>query len=223
MKPRVARNAAGIALIAMLLLFSAALAGDSVTLLGFQIDFLGVESDTPVPGQTRWTYAVTADGDEDHGLSHWVIAVPDCYTIVAPANNSTYNTPTGAGFGCGTTYTCQSSSCEVKYGNDPTTGVDGVKFTCTPALSRTNTVTHIFQIVVASTDPRLGDGEAATKASTDAEAGTIDGPVCEPLAITMNSLDASSQGIPLAALLAVAALLVLGGGFMVLRRYSAAA
>ena len=107
----------------ILLLVSAGLvvAATTTTLLGYQIDFLGFTDNGN--NTSTWTYAVTSDGDEEKGLSHWSLDINACFgPIVAPANSTHFTTKTGAEFGCGTTYNCEVAQCTVVQGIDPTTG-----------------------------------------------------------------------------------------------------
>ena len=196
---RIARKASGaVVLVSVIALVfvGLALAGSSTEVLGYQIDFLGFQDNNN--GTSTWSYAITASGDETAGLSHWVLGIDNCYSnpvIIEP-----YTTPTGAEFGCGTTYTCQESTCQgVEYVDpDPTTGVTGIKFEeCSPQLEKDNPVTHIFQVTVTGVPNQGGDVQVGVKAGQPGATGWVTGPACGPNAITLQSLDARPrQALP---------------------------
>lgn len=197
------------AILCALLTVTTVLAASSLILRGYQVDFIEVVKDG---NNTTWTYAITSDGDEPFGLSHWTLDLDlACgYTIIAPeespSGTNTYFTPTsyvpqsGPNAGvdiCAGIYNCQAASFNIEYGVDATTGVNGVKFQePDPALSAGNQATQIFQITVANSNPRIGPVDIAIKTgggSTGYEIGTIDGPVCYPTALTLSNLNASAN------------------------------
>ncbi len=219
------RKAITAAVLLALLTVTASLAASSVILQGYQIDFIEVVKDGD---NTIWTYAITADGDETFGLSHWTLDLDlACgYEIVAPAESpagvNTYFTPasyvpqSGPNAGidiCAGLYDCQAASYNIEYGVDATTGISGIKFQePDPALSASTPGTQIFQITVASSDPRIGSVDVAIKTgggSTGYEIGLIDGPVCYPTALTLANLSASSNtgGVLLSTILIAAFIL----------------
>lgn len=197
------------ALLLGLLTATTVLAASSVILRGYQVDFIEVVKEGD---NTTWTYAITADGDEPYGLSHWTLDLDlACgYSIVAPAESpageNSYITPSsyvpqsGAYAGidiCTSVYNCQAASYNIEYGVDATTGISGIKFQePDPALSAANPGTQIFQITVANSNPRIGAVDLAIKTgggSTGYEIGTIDGPVCYPTALNLANLSASAN------------------------------
>lgn len=199
------------AILLALITATVVLAASSVILQGYQVDFIEVVKDD-VNQTTTWTYAITADGDETFGLSHWTLDLDlACgYAIIAPeespAGTNTYFTPasytpqSGANAGvdiCAGIYNCQAASYNIEYGLDATTGVSGIKFQePDPALSAENPGTQIFQITVANSNPRIGPVDIAIKTgggSTGYDVGTIDGPVCYPTALTLANLHASAN------------------------------
>lgn len=211
LKLRSLQRGAVIAVAAILLLTGLALAGSSTTLLGYQIDYLSFTdngNDT-----STWTYAVTAGGDEQFDLSHWTLGIEACYDILTPANDAEYTTLT-TGFGCGTTYTCEASTCTVKHGLDDTTGVTGIKFEdCEPQLGPEAPLprTHIFQFTVAGVPIQGGDVDVAVKAGAPTGVGSITGPACSPTAVALNDFRAETNSFPGLALVAVGIALGLTG------------
>ena len=196
-----------------------ALAASSTTLLGYQIDSLGFVNNGN--GTSTWTYAITANGDEARALSHWTLGIGACYDIVSPVNGSGYPTVT-SGFGCGSTYNCQASTCTVVHGNDPTTGITGIKFEdCSPQLDGSSPLprTHIFQFTVDRVPSLGGDVTVGVKPGNEIAKGDIAGPACSPSTVALN--DFSASGLPASAgWLLVAALIALGvtGSVITFRR-----
>jgi hypothetical protein len=168
-------------------------ADSTTTLLGYQIDFAGVQDNGD--NTSTWTYAVTSDGNESQGLSHWTLQVDACYQpIIAPANESTYTTPTDASFGCGSLYNCAQVQCTVVHGTDPTTGINGIKYeNCEPQLDRENQQTHIFQFTVRGVPNRAGYVQMGAKAGDDIAKSEIQGPVCSPNAVSIQELSAQPE------------------------------
>lgn len=204
------RSASLLAVILLLVSAGLVVAATTITLLGYQIDFLGFTNN---PDNTStWTYAVTADGDEEKGLSHWTLGIDACFgSIVAPANGAQYTTKTGAEFGCGTTYNCEAAQCTVVYGIDPTTGVNGIKFEdCSPQLTgnalaagaassgpaaaEATPRTQIFQFTVQGQPNEGGPVTVALKPGQNTAEGTLIGPACKPNAVALREFDASNAG-----------------------------
>lgn len=181
----------------ILLLVSAGLvvAATTTTLLGYQIDFLGFTDNGN--NTSTWTYAVTTDGDEEKGLSHWSLDINACFgPIVAPANSTHFTTKTGAEFGCGTTYNCEVAQCTVVQGIDPTTGVNGIKFeNCSPQLSKDGPEprTQIFQFTVEGVPNQGGPVTVAVKPGQGTASGTLIGPACTPNSVALRDFEASSD------------------------------
>lgn len=201
-----------IALTAILILGTAvaALAAGTTLLNNYQVDFIEVIKNE---SYTTWTYAVTADGDEATGLSHWTLGLDiRCgYTVVSPTASpvgvrsyttlTSYVPASGPDAGsdiCTSVYQCQAASYNVEIGPDATTGVSGIKFQdADVSLAENNPGTHIFQITVANAgETRLGDTGIAVKVGggkTGYEVGLISGPVCAPSAVFLSNLNASSN------------------------------
>jgi len=202
------RSASLLAVILLLVSAGLVAAATTITLLGYQIDFLG--STNNGNGTSTWTYAVTADGDEDKGLSHWTLGIDACFgPIVAPANGAQYTTKTGAEFGCGTTYNCEVAQCTVVHGTDPTTGVNGIKFEdCDPQLGGSTLAagaaasgpaavdatsrTQIFQFTVEGATNAGGPVNVAVKPGRGTASGTLTGPACQPNVVALQNFGGSS-------------------------------
>jgi hypothetical protein len=215
-KIKVLGKATFLALSLAAMIVGAALAVDSVTLLNYQIDFLGFEQ----TGDTStWRYAVTANGDEANGLSHWTLELGSCYEIIAPTNN--YSTPTNLDVCTDGTYSCQSSNYTVVQGIDPTTGLSGIKFEDpSSALASGNQVTHIFEITVQYDGDHVLASEigAGIKAGQGEQIGAISGPGCVPTAVSLVSFGAGkSSNLQVGAFLAVVGAFALVGGVVVQR------
>lgn len=188
-KFKILGKATFLALILTAVIVGVALAVDSTSALNYQIDFLGAEKS----GNTStWTYAVTSSGDEANGLSHWTLELGSCYAIVAPTNS--YTTPTDLDVCTGGTYDCQASNYTVVPGNDPTTGLSGIKFEDpSPQLSSENIGTHIFEVVLQSDGEHFVADEidVAVKTGGGEEVSRISGPGCVPTAVSLISFGAS--------------------------------
>jgi hypothetical protein len=215
MKHRLWLRAPLLAASVFLLLAGLALASGTVTLLGYQIDFISAVDNGD--GTSTWAYAVTADGDEERALSHWSLTVGSCFEpILAPADGSIYETPTTAELGCGSTYNCQSTQCDVEYGWDATTNIDGIKFMdCSPQLDSGQPLprTHMFQFTVTGVPAGYGDVGVGVKAGGSAPTSLIIGPTCEPTAVGLAHLAATRDFGRGAGLLVVAIGLVAAGAF----------
>lgn len=210
-----------IALAILILSFSAvALAGSSTTLLGYQIDYLGFVNNGN--NTSTWTYAVTStSAAPTQALSHWTLGVGACYDIVSPANGSQYTTPT-TGFGCGSTYTCEPTTCTVVHGNDATTGVDGIKFEdCDPQLSKDPVRTHIFRFTVTGVPTNPGDVQVGVKPGNTTATGLITGPSCAPNAVSIASAGAVAEGNSGSLLAWAAAMLLAAAALWLWRKQSA--
>lgn len=196
-----------------------ALAAGSVTLAGYQIDFLGFEQ----TGDTStWRYAVTASGDETSGLSHWTLELASCYDIVAPANGSAYTTLTGITPCTDGTYNCQAAEYTVVHGNDPTTLLTGIKFEDPDQqLSSANQVTHIFEITVQFDGTHsVADVGVGVKTGQGEPTGVISGPACVPTAVSLASFgEGKSSNLQVGAFLAIAGAFALVGGVVIQRNW----
>lgn len=171
-----------------------ALAGSTTNVLNYQIDHLGFVDNGN--NTSTWTYAVTADGDEaKQALSHWTLGVGACYDILSPSDDSDYTTPT-AGFGCGTTYNCEQTTCTVVHGVDATTGVSGIKFEdCDPQLSAVPPLprTHIFRFTVAGVPSAPANVAVGLKTGAGQATGLVTGPSCGPNAVSIERLTAAQE------------------------------
>jgi hypothetical protein len=170
-----------------------ALAGSLANLAGYQIDFLGFVNNGN--GSSTWTYAITADGDEDYALSHWALQIGACYNIVSPIDGSDYTTVTTRPE-CGSGLNCQASTCKVVLGTDPATGISGIKFEdCSPQLDSEPPLprTHIFQVTLDREASQGWDVKVGVKAATQAPTGEITGPACPSTAVALRDFAASGQ------------------------------
>jgi hypothetical protein len=209
------------------LLFSGALAysiQDSLVYpdSGYKVDFLGVELVDPVNHQHTWTYAITAPDPigMGQGLSHWTLEVNACYQIVAPENNAPYTTLTDIDLCTDGTYSCAASTYTAIQGQDPTTGVNGLKFEDpTPDIGPGET--HVFQLTTQTIRNEISGatGKAAIKYGDGIELGNLTTPACDTNAIDLISLEASpSPGMPYNYILLAGALISLAGVFILRRR-----
>jgi hypothetical protein len=209
-------------LVLLLALSGVAAAASSTTVLGYVIDYLGFVDNG---NQTStWTYAVTADGDEpNQALSHWTLGLDACFRDIVAPNPGSYMTVT-SGFGCGSTYNCQASTCQVVHGVDPTTGVTGIKFeNCTPQLSPSGTLprTHIFQITLNGVPSDPGNVDIGLKPGNQIGNGEITGPSCSPNAVSMQSFAASATAAAVNPLAVALSVVVVGLAGLVLAWRSA--
>lgn len=189
-----------LAFLALVVTVTVTAASDTVVLSVYQIDYLDRVKDGDL---TTWYYAVTtppfstqgeADPDETTcppGLSHWVIAIGQCYTITAPADGVTVAMPTSGPQCSG--YDCIPGVYETDLGRDPTTNIQGVKWdNLTGQLEESNPGTHVFSFTVQGDDPRIGVAPVAIKAGWVKRWGYLVGPVCPPNATTARNLAASN-------------------------------
>lgn len=218
MKTRMAKRAMTLAAMMVVLLAGLVLAADTTTLQGYEIEFLGATQDGT---NSTWTYAISTTGVETSGLSHWTLAVGSCATVVAPSPGS-YTTPTDHER-CGQDLTClEATYNEVEIGDDPTTGVSGVKFgdANEEQLSQSNGGTHIFEIVLAGVfADETEDIAVGVKTGAGGTAGVITGASCgSPSAVAMSTAAAESDsGTPLVTWLLLVAILM-AASILVLRR-----
>lgn len=214
----VSRAATLLVLVLIFAFAGVALAADSVTLLGYQFDLLGFTDNGD--NTSTWTYAVTADGDETYGLSHWTLGIGTCYDVISPADGASYTTITDHPLCLDGTYTCIESECTAVHGLDPTTGVDGIKFEdCDPQLGDNLLGTHIFQFTVDDVPIEGGDVDVAAKGGGGLEVGTITGPACGSTAVKLAGLSVTQTGAEWGTLILALAMLSLGGitGYLLYR------
>jgi hypothetical protein len=158
----------------------------------FQVDLYGID-ESNLPAVTH-KYAVTdiypGSGQSDPGQSHWTLGIGQCAANVVSPPTGTYVTPIDpAVCGAGLDYpNCTSDNYQVVLGNDPTTGVQGIKFNG----GMEDGETHLFHITVSNETGR-GDMDVAVKAGTWFDTGTLQGPLCEPTAVTMAAPSVASN------------------------------
>lgn len=196
----------------MLLLPAVVMAAiDSFTFLNssnqpvFQLDLYGIDETNP-PAVT-YKYAITDLLVGDNAMSHWTLDLEQCTGKVSEPSGRSYTTIVDpAVCGEGLDYeNCAVANYTVETGQDPTTGLRGIKF---EGDSLQPGQTHIFHITLLAETGRE-DIDVAIKAGNDVYPGTILGPICRPTAVAISSTNvASSNGIAFAA---VAALTMLMG------------
>lgn len=208
---------------AMLLLPAVVMAATSWTAVNsaghavFQIDLYQVIGVPGSGGNVTYKYAVTdisqgISGNADPDLSHWTLGIEGCAdNLVKPLDGDTFITPIEpAVCGVGQAYEeCVESEYLVETGPDGQTGVDGVKF-LDPNPALTNGQTHLFYIVVSGVTA-TGEIDVLAKPGTENIIGTnvIDGPICEPTAVSFSNTSVASSGNT--PFVAIAALTVLMG------------
>lgn len=207
-------------LLALLIPTAIVAAAGTVTLDNFQIDLVGHE---PGPNDTEiFTYAVT-DLGASNALSHWTLGIDTCLEYLVEPQPGSYTTATGIPECGGNPYTCESAEYTVVTGNDPTLGINGIKFEDgVPQLS-TGT-THVFQITVEEfAGVELVD--VGTKTGGAETNGQIDGPICgttTAVSLASTNVDSAPLGTLLPMLLGL--MIVLAGvTLFVLRRAQLAA
>jgi hypothetical protein len=170
----------------------------------FRIDLYGIDESNP-PAVT-YKYAVTDLLAGDNALSHWTLDLEQCAGQLASPTAGNYSTIVDpAVCGAGLDYpNCVSASYKVVTGNDPTTGLFGIKFEGdTLGFGQT----HIFHITVAAETGR-GPIDVAVKPGNTPYLGTITGPLCTPTAVTMSGASvASRNGLAFAAVAALTMIL----------------
>ncbi len=176
--------------ILVLLLATAKIVFANVLLAGYQVDFLGAESNPD--GASTWYYAVSGEtgdnddftqsnskfaDDQNHDLSHWALEIETCGEIVAPVE--TYTTITDHA-SCSGVYDCAVANYTVETGLDPTTGVSSIKFEAIDGGDddddESGYWTHIFAITLDNVS--IGHTKAvsvAVKAGQNVEVGSITG------------------------------------------------
>jgi hypothetical protein len=209
----------------------------SVTLDGYQVDFIEVIRGAEANFTTStWVYAITADdGSAPVGMSDWLLEIPTCgtsryYKLDLPLDGSTYTTlanytlQSGPNQGtdiCDGTYNCLETSYSVEYGPDVETGLSGVKFTIAPSgdmLSPANTGTHLFSLKFSTQNTvthYIDDTRNAVSiidGGNPFTTGLISGPGCAPTAINLVALGANSKAGQLASILWLAAGVALAAG-----------
>ena len=134
-----------------------------------------------------WEYLITADEDSKN-ISHVSVIVPSCYKVID----------------------CGPTPCE--RGLDPTTGIDGVKWDV--ELLAGGSAVYWFVTRAADGETRHGDIEAAIKAGQNICDYSVDGPVCDPTAVSFISLTATQKDN--AVWLAIAIAIMFGAAVVVL-------
>lgn len=197
----------------MLLLPAVVMAAiDSFTFLNsssqpvFQLDLYDID-ETNLPAVT-YKYALTDLLAGDNAMSHWTLDLEQCTGKVSEPEAGPYQTIFDSDV-CGEGLEYENCVAGVNYtvetGQDPTTGLRGIKF---EGDSLEPGQTHIFHITLLAETGRE-DIDVAIKAGNNVYPGTILGPICRPTAVAMSSTNvASSNGLAFAA---VAALTMLMG------------
>ncbi len=146
---------------------------DSVDIAGFTVCFAGKDDNND--GTTTWTYAVQSDGKSNTpALSHLTIQLcPTTYDYVEPGHGDIYTTPAGYNTITGR----EGIEYVVQIGEDPTTGIGGIKFEeGEPLLGEDGAVeVDIFQFDLPTQNIVVGETNIGIKAA-GAYTGTIDGP-----------------------------------------------
>lgn len=146
---------------------------DTVDIAGFTVCFAGMDDNND--GTTTWTYAVQSDDENNTpALSHFTIQIcPTTYPHVDPGHDDVYTTPASYG-----TITGRAGiEYVVQIGEDPTTGVGGIKFEDgEPGLGEDGAIeVDIFQFDLPTQNIGIGETQIGIKAA-GSYTGTIDGP-----------------------------------------------
>lgn len=137
--------------------FSSSAQNDAVEMLGFHIQFEGVEYDAGL-NESKWFYSIEGRQDAPHDLSHWDLA------LCAPAHVVVQQ---GGGY--------KTSHPEVKIGTNPHTDIQGIKFDV--KVKKGETVDFWF---VLQGNWETEAVEIGSKAGLFVDIRTIVGPSCEP-------------------------------------------
>jgi hypothetical protein len=156
---------------------------DTVDIAGFTVCFAGTDDNGD--GTTTWTYAVQSDSQNGTpALSHFTIQIcPTTYPYVEPGHDDTYKTPGN--------YQTITGREDIEYivqiGEDPTTGVGGIKFEDgEPGLGEDGAVqVDIFQFDLPTQNIGVGDVDVGIKAA-GAYTATIDGPIFQETTTTVS-------------------------------------
>jgi hypothetical protein len=218
-KTRLLAKAILFAFLAGGVVYGVVLAATSATLRKYQVDFVEV---TGVGDSRVWTYAITANGDEDAALDQWTLSIDNsCGYKIFPRSSTpgvrSYATlgsyiltegPNAGSDVCdGTPYTCAIANYEIVSNViDPITNLRSITFkNADSPLSAANPVTQIFQVEVRNiTEFRLGDTPVSATAGGTGESGFITGAVCPPTAVQLVHLKASSSPVTFTIVLIVA-------------------
>jgi uncharacterized repeat protein (TIGR01451 family) len=133
---------------------------ESVTIDDHEVDFSGVLYDFVDPDESTWFYTVTSGSSP--ALSHIVFEIGACMSVL-DAGRWTTQTEDGLTSLWGTE--------EIQVGEDPQTGVDGVKFDT--GLSAGETVKYYFTV---DGNYAIGHIDVGIKAGTNNLIGQINGP-----------------------------------------------
>jgi hypothetical protein len=158
----------------------------------FKVDLYAIDQSN-LPAVT-YKYAVTdiypGSGQADPGQSHWTLGIGQCVANLVSPTAGAYTTPIDpAVCGAGLPYaSCTSENYQVVLGQDPTTGVEGIKF----EGGMEDGETHLFHLTVSS-ETGWGFRDVAVKAGTWSVVGTMKVPLCEPTAVTMAAPSAASH------------------------------
>jgi hypothetical protein len=174
-----------------------ALAGDTATVTSTAGTYQATLLDaTKYNGTSTWAYSIQVLSGQD--LDHWALSICDSYTVSAPSAGSDAYT-TLASFDSTTatgTWTCTV----VHDGPRDLAGsgnLSGIKFEGCEDGNGDQIQSGdlaIFQITVAHTEHRRGDGTVALKSGSGPEGAddqaVITSPVCAPLPVTLQGLGA---------------------------------
>lgn len=181
-----------------------ALAGDSVTVDGHTLDFIEVEYDTPAAGQSTWYYKVTSGTSPS--LSHITFEIASCMEIVEAGTWDGMDTSTR-----------DNAGATIEIGDDPTTGVNGVKFD--DGFSDGEMRFYYFTVTGnhASGDITVGFKGGPTSGTDVITGPNVDCVPVDPTAISFNDFGAANNGgLNATALLFI--IVVAAGTLIVIRR-----
>jgi hypothetical protein len=163
---------------------------DTVEIAGFTVCFAGKEDNGD--NTTTWTYAVQSDGENSTpALSHFTLQLcPTTYPHVEPGQGDTYTTPASYNSITGR----EGIEYIVEIGEDPTTGVEGIKFEeGEPLLGEDGAIeVDIFQFDLPTENIGIGEINVGIKAA-DAYTGTIDGPIFQDADTSSSTLIQSCE------------------------------
>ncbi len=163
-------------LVVLLALAGVVVAATSVTIGGYQIDYLGHEE---VGDNYAHTYRVTGVANE-HELSHWSLEM--CVDSLVSPDSGNYTTLTDAAYCDG--FACEEAEYDVEVNGDT------LKFNASGNQLDLGE-SHVFQILTM--DDYVEPVPVTVKGGQVEEGGMIDGPVCDPTAVSLSEMQATSS------------------------------
>ncbi len=171
----------------------------SVTVAPYTVDLVDYQVDqTAIPPSATAVYAVTVNSDIQNAISHVGFDLAAACDGAVDTVNQIYATLTSYVVGgsdvCNGTYNCYTDEWTIEIDNVS----GGVKFECANGdCLKQGDNTLLFQMTVSPitnfTVPPTGSVNFEIKSPSDPATGTIAGPICEPTAVSLTSISASSS------------------------------